>query len=94
MPTAVAGFASVFGDKLGSLIARRPAALRHLHHPRLVVAVADLTRVGVSPTSINGLMSTSNLIALLLLSPVVIKVTKEHFAGTAVGIETAARPLF
>jgi len=26
-------------------------------------------------------MSIPNLIALLLLSPVVIKVTKEHFAG-------------
>ena len=44
-------------------------------------AVADLTLVWDISDTLNGLMSIPNLIALLLLSPVVIKVTKEHFAG-------------
>ena len=44
-------------------------------------AVADLSLVWTISDTLNGLMSIPNLIALLLLSPVVIKVTKEHFAG-------------
>ena len=44
-------------------------------------AVADLKLVWDISDTLNGLMSIPNLIALLLLSPVVIKVTKEHFAG-------------
>ena len=47
----------------------------------VVGAVADLTLVWDISDTLNGLMSIPNLIALLLLSPVVIKVTKEHFAG-------------
>ena len=30
--------------------------------------------------SINGLMAIPNLIAVILLSPVVVRLTKEHFA--------------
>ena len=44
-------------------------------------AVADLTLVWDISDTLNGLMSIPNLIALLLLSPVVIKLTREHFAG-------------
>ena len=44
-------------------------------------AVADLSLVWDISDTLNGLMAIPNLIALLLLSPVVIKVTKEHFAG-------------
>jgi len=44
-------------------------------------AVADLKLVWDISDTLNGLMSIPNLIALLLLSPVVIKLTREHFAG-------------
>ena len=44
-------------------------------------AVADLSLVWTISDTLNGLMSIPNLIALLLLSPVVIKLTREHFAG-------------
>ena len=42
-------------------------------------AVADLTLVWDISDTLNGLMAIPNLIALLLLSPVVIKLTREHF---------------
>lgn len=44
-------------------------------------AVADLSLVWDISDTLNGLMSIPNLIALLLLSPVVIKLTREHFAA-------------
>ena len=42
-------------------------------------AVADLSLVWDISDTLNGLMAIPNLIALLLLSPVVIKLTREHF---------------
>ena len=111
VPTAVAGFSSVFGDKVGSLILAVGLLLfatstilgwalygtrcaeflfgSKIIRPYQIVfclvviagAVADLTLVWDISDTLNGLMSIPNLIALLLLSPVVIKVTKEHFAG-------------
>ncbi|MDD5964657.1 MAG: alanine:cation symporter family protein, partial [Oscillospiraceae bacterium] len=44
-------------------------------------AVADLKLVWDISDTLNGLMAIPNLIAVLLLSPVVIKLTKEHFVG-------------
>ena len=111
VPTAVAGFSSVFGDKVGSLILAVGLLLfatstilgwalygtrcaeflfgSKIIRPYQIIfclvvvagAVADLTLVWDISDTLNGLMSIPNLIALLLLSPVVIKVTKEHFAG-------------
>lgn len=111
VPTAVAGFATVFGDKAGSLILAVGLLLfatstilgwalygtrcaeflfgSKIIRPYQIVfclvvvagAVADLKLVWDISDTLNGLMSIPNLIALLLLSPVVIKVTKEHFAG-------------
>ena len=111
VPTAVAGFATVFGDKAGSLILAVGLLLfatstilgwalygtrcaeflfgSKIIRPYQIIfclvvvagAVADLTLVWDISDTLNGLMSIPNLIALLLLSPVVIKVTKEHFAG-------------
>lgn len=42
-------------------------------------AVADLTLVWDISDTLNGLMAIPNLIGLLLLSPVVIKVTRDYF---------------
>lgn len=111
VPTAVAGFSSVFGDKVGSLILAVGLLLfatstilgwalygtrcaeflfgSKIIRPYQIIfclvviggAVADLSLVWTISDTLNGLMSIPNLIALLLLSPVVIKVTKEHFAG-------------
>mgnify|MGYP001520963453 CR=1 FL=1 len=111
VPTAVAGFATVFGDKAGSLILAVGLLLfatstilgwalygtrcaeflfgSKIIRPYQIIfclvvvagAVADLKLVWDISDTLNGLMSIPNLIALLLLSPVVIKVTKEHFAG-------------
>jgi len=111
VPTAVAGFSSVFGDKTGSMILAVGLLLfatstilgwalygtrcaeflfgSKIIRPYQIVfclvviggAVADLSLVWDISDTLNGLMSIPNLIALLLLSPVVIKVTKEHFAG-------------
>lgn len=111
VPTAIAGFSTVFGAKFGSTIlavglmlfatstilgwalygtrcieflfgskAVRPYQILFV----LVViagAVADLTLVWDISDTLNGLMAIPNLIAVLLLSPVVVKLTKEHFAG-------------
>ena len=111
VPTAVAGFATVFGDKLGSIIlavglllfatstilgwalyGTRCAELlfgSKIIRPYEVIfclvciagAVADLKLVWDISDTLNGLMAIPNLIAVLLLSPVVIKLTKEHFVG-------------
>ena len=111
VPTAVAGFATVFGDKAGSLILAVGLLLfatstilgwalygtrcaeflfgSKIIRPYQIVfclvvvagAVADLKLVWDISDTLNGLMSIPNLIALLLLSPVVIKLTREHFAG-------------
>ena len=111
VPTAVAGFSSVFGDKVGSLILAVGLLLfatstilgwalygtrcaeflfgSKIIRPYQIIfclivvagAVADLTLVWDISDTLNGLMSIPNLIALLLLSPVVIKLTREHFAG-------------
>lgn len=107
--TAIKGFSSVFGDKLGSsilaigllLFATSTILGWALYGTRciefilgtkaivpyqvvfcLVVvagAVADLTLVWDISDTLNGLMAIPNLIAVLLLSPVVIKAAKEHF---------------
>ena len=109
VPTAVAGFATVFGDKAGSLILAVGLLLfatstilgwalygtrcaeflfgSKIIRPYQIVfclvvvagAVADLKLVWDISDTLNGLMSIPNLIALLLLSPVVIKLTREHF---------------
>ena len=111
VPTAVAGFSSVFGDKAGSMILAVGLLLfatstilgwalygtrcaeflfgSKIIRPYQIVfclvviggAVADLSLVWDISDTLNGLMAIPNLIALLLLSPVVIKVTKEYFAG-------------
>ena len=111
VPTAVAGFATVFGDKLGSIILAVGLLLfatstilgwalygtrcaeflfgSKIIRPYEVVfclvciagAVADLRLVWDISDTLNGLMAIPNLIAVLLLSPVVIKLTKEHFVG-------------
>lgn len=111
VPTAVAGFASVFGDKIGSMILAVGLLLfatstilgwalygvrcaefifgSKIIRPYEIVfclvvvagAVADLTLVWDISDTLNGLMAIPNLIAVLLLSPVVVKLTKEHFAG-------------
>ncbi len=115
VPTAVAGFASVFGDKIGSIILAVGLLLFAtstilgwaLYGTRcaeflfgsgiirpyqilfcLVVvagAVADLTLVWDISDTLNGLMAIPNLIAVLLLSPAVIKLTREHFAAVRSG---------
>ena len=111
VPTAVAGFATVFGDKLGSIILAVGLLLfatstilgwalygtrcaeflfgSTIIRPYEVIfclvciagAVADLKLVWDISDTLNGLMAIPNLIAVLLLSPVVIKLTKEHFVG-------------
>ena len=112
VPTAVAGFSSVFGDKAGSMILAVGLLLfatstilgwalygtrcaeflfgSKIIRPYQIVFClvvigrrgrGSLTLVWDISDTLNGLMSIPNLIALLLLSPVVIKVTKEHFAG-------------
>lgn len=43
-------------------------------------AVAQLEFAWLLADTLNGLMAIPNLISLLLLSPVVIKLTKEYFA--------------
>ena len=115
VPTAVAGFASVFGDKLGSLILAVGLLLfatstilgwalygtrcaEFLFGSKIICpyqalfclvviagSVADLKLVWDISDTLNGLMAIPNLIAVLLLSPVVIKLTKEHFNGVKAG---------
>ena len=115
VPTAVAGFASVFGDKLGSLILAVGLLLfatstilgwalygtrcaeflfgSKIIRPYQVLfclvviagSAADLKLVWDISDTLNGLMAIPNLIAVLLLSPVVIKLTKEHFNGVKAG---------
>ena len=111
VPTAVAGFASVFGAKAGSIILAVGLLLfatstilgwalygtrcaeflfgSKIIRPYQVIfclvviagSAADLKLVWDISDTLNGLMAIPNLIAVLLLSPVVIKLTKEHFAG-------------
>lgn len=117
VPTAVKGFASVFGDKLGSIILAVGLLLfatstilgwalygtrcaEFLFGTKVIVpyqalfslvviagAVADLSLVWDISDTLNGLMAIPNLIAVLLLSPVVIKLCKEHFAKVKSGEE-------
>ena len=47
----------------------------------VVGAVADLTLAWNISDTMNGLMAIPNLLALLLLSPVVVKLTREYFAN-------------
>ncbi len=82
--TTVVGFSSVFGAKAGSVILAVGLLLfatSTILGWALYGTRSDLTLVWDISDTLNGLMSIPNLIALLLLSPVVIKVTKEHFAG-------------
>ncbi|MBQ7714145.1 MAG: sodium:alanine symporter family protein [Oscillospiraceae bacterium] len=109
--TMTTGFASVFGEKLGSVILTVGALLfatstilgwslygtrcvEYLFGPKsrrpyqvafclliVVGAVAELSVVWDIADTLNGLMAIPNLIAVLLLSPVVIKLAKEHFKG-------------
>ena len=110
VPTAIAGFSTVFGAKAGSVIlavglllfatstilgwslygtrcieflfgskAVKPYQIAFV----LVIiagAVADLQLVWDISDTLNGLMAIPNLIAVLLLSPVVFKLTREYFA--------------
>lgn len=109
VPTAVAGFASVFGDQLGSVILAVGLLLfatstilgwalygtrcaeflfgSWIIRPYQIVfclvvvagSVANLKLVWEISDTLNGLMAIPNLVALLLLSPVVVKLTREHF---------------
>lgn len=109
--TAIAGFSTVLGEKVGSgilavgllLFATSTILGWALYGTRcieflfgskvvrpyqllfilviVIGAVADLTLVWDISDTLNGLMAVPNLIALLLLSPVVIKMTKEHFSN-------------
>ena len=45
-------------------------------------AIAQLDFAWLLADTLNGLMAIPNLVALLLLSPVVVKLTKEYFART------------
>ena len=111
VPTAVAGFASVFGDKAGAvllavgllLFATSTILGWALYGTRcaeflfgsgiirpyqiafclVVVAgsVANLKLVWDISDTLNGLMAIPNLIAVLLLSPVVLRLTREHFSA-------------
>ncbi len=111
VPTAVAGFASVFGDKLGSVILAVGLLLfatstilgwalygtrcaeflfgSKIIRPYQVLfclvvvagSVANLKLVWDISDTLNGLMAIPNLIGILLLSPVVVKLTREHFAA-------------
>ena len=47
--------------------------------------VTELKVVWDISDTLNGLMAIPNLIGILLLSPVVIKLTKEHFNGVKAG---------
>ena len=47
----------------------------------VIGSVTELTLVWDISDTLNGLMAIPNLIALLLLSPVVIKTAKEHFSA-------------
>ena len=42
-------------------------------------AIAELSRIWILADTLNGLMALPNLIALCLLSPVVVKLSKEYF---------------
>ena len=54
-------------------------------------ATADLGFIWLLADTLNALMALPNLIALILLSPVVFKVTKEFFATNGASEETPAR---
>jgi len=43
-------------------------------------AIAQLDFAWLLADTLNGLMAVPNLIALVMLSPVVVKLTREHFA--------------
>jgi len=47
-----------------------------------VGAVFDLSKVWLIADTLNALMAIPNLIALLMLSPVIFKLTKDHFAAS------------
>ena len=47
----------------------------------VVGSVTELTLAWDIADTLNGLMAIPNLVAVLLLSPVVIKLTKEHFTA-------------
>ena len=109
--TAIAGFSTVFGAKLGSTILAvglllfatstilgwalygtrcieflfGSKAVRPYQMIFILIIVAgaasDLTLVWDISDTLNGLMAIPNLIAVLLLSPVVVKLTQEHFGG-------------
>ena len=115
VPTAVAGFSSVFGAKAGSVILAVGLLLfatstilgwalygtrcaeflfgSKIIRPYQVLfclvviagSVANLKLVWDISDTLNGLMAIPNLIGILLLSPVVIKLTKEHFNGVKAG---------
>jgi AGCS family alanine or glycine:cation symporter len=53
-------------------------------------AVAQLDFAWLLADTLNGLMAIPNLLSLLLLSPIVVKLTKEHFARTPGVISGAA----
>ncbi|MCR5825096.1 MAG: sodium:alanine symporter family protein [Oscillospiraceae bacterium] len=107
--TTIAGFATVFGAKFGSillavglllfatstilgwslygvrcieyLLGHKAVKPYQILFVIVVVlgAVADLTLVWDISDTLNGLMAIPNLIGLLLLSPVVIKTTRDYF---------------
>ena len=107
--TTVQGFASVFGQKVGSLLLMVGLLLfatstilgwalygtrcvEYLFGPKarlpyeavfclmiVIGSVTELKMVWNWADTLNGLMMLPNLIAVLLLSPVVFKLTREHF---------------
>ena len=109
--TTVQGFASVFGEKAGSLLLAvglllfatstilgwalyGTRCIEYLFGPKarlpyeivfclmiVVGSITELKTVWNWADTLNGLMMLPNLIAILLLSPVVFKLTREHFKG-------------
>jgi alanine or glycine:cation symporter, AGCS family len=55
-------------------------------------AIAQLDFAWLLADTLNGLMAIPNLLSLLLLSPVVLKLSKEHFARSASNAGLRAKP--
>ena len=109
--TTIQGFASVFGDKAGSIILAvglicfatstilgwslyGVRCIEFLFGPKVIKpyevifcivvvvgAVTELNLVWDIADTLNGFMALPNLVALLLLSPEVVRLAKEYFHG-------------
>ena len=80
--TTILGW-SYFGEKCWEFMVGTKAIMPFRIIWVLVVplgAMAQLDFVWLVADTLNGLMAIPNLLSLLLLSPIVVKLTKEHFA--------------